>query len=181
MKPGLLRWSPVTCGCDVIQYKDENGELSFVTQEEAQAIHEKIFKDYPDTTSNPSKNPQRPIKVCKHHEHLGATKELYDTMKGEGRILGDTLRTIFNDPSNQYSLSEEQKFLIKVIHRSISGNLQEYPEIPDKILHPSKKVSASFDGSRRLIVKASGFSDQEKGKIKSSQEAKFGAGKVEVE
>ena len=89
MKPQLMRWQPTTCKCEVIEYKDENGNISFVTEEQAEAIHRQIFKDYPDSTKHPDKHPQKPIKVCNKHSGLGKTKALYDTMIDDCKKLKD--------------------------------------------------------------------------------------------
>ena len=84
MKPQFMRWQPTTCDCNVLEYKDENGNIRIITDmAEAQALHKEIFNNFPDTTRHPDKEPQRPNKVCSAHNILGPTKDLYDVMNDE--------------------------------------------------------------------------------------------------
>lgn len=184
MKPQIIRWSPNTCKCEIIEYKDENGKISLLSHEEAVKAHERLFKDYPQNTTNPSSSPQIPPVVCKHHAGL-TYKEAYDKIiadpDSEQHRISSVVRDAESDPKNLYSLSAQEKMMIKILMRILRGNnTEKIVEIPDTVFHPDKGLTFGFDAERKLLVKAEGFSQQEKVEIKSAQAVRFGDGKVEV-
>lgn len=91
MKPGFTRWTSPVCGCEILEYRDENGVLRAVSQEEADILHRQIFRDYPKNTIDPDKKPQRPNKVCKKHEAITDHKELYKTMNDDCKKLREQI------------------------------------------------------------------------------------------
>lgn len=108
MKPQLTRWSPATCECQLIEYTDENGVNSFVTHEQALALHQSLFEQYPNSTKNPADFPQKETFICPAHTSIGETKELYDSVLNEGKMMCGLERILLGYDGDDLSLHVEK-------------------------------------------------------------------------
>lgn len=175
MKPRIQRWRPTTCDCEVLEYIDENGDISFVTESEAQTRHQSIFNQYPNDTVSPSKQPQKPIKVCQHHTVLGATGSLYDTMNDECKRVAGVTRLLLGIDSNVAT---------KAISDRVAELKQEGEDASLKF-KPGIDCRFSFEGSgnnRKLVAELVGdsISTNEKSALNNFLKGKFGSNKAEI-
>lgn len=106
MKPKLTRWSPATCGCELIEYTDENGVTSFVSYEEAQAIHQNLYEQYPNDTKSPIDFPQKPTVVCPAHASVGESSDLYDVVLSEGKTMCGVERSLLGYDDDSVKLAD---------------------------------------------------------------------------
>jgi hypothetical protein len=172
MKPQLIRWSPTTCGCEIIEYKDENGDIKPVTLQEAQTLHRQIFQNYPNDTVDPDTNPQRPLNHCAAHVEIGDAKEIYATMMQEGKIMCGVHRILLGLESiKDLDLHEEKK---------VKGSTEMISDFKENI-----EYKWHFEGSgktRKLIARVVGtnLTKSQKDAIKSLCDQKHGAGRVDI-
>lgn len=169
MKPQLMRWSPKdNCGCQILQYKNDQGVISFVTQKKAQVLHQQIYDDFPESTSNPSVSPQAPTRICEAHAGLGETPELMDALQEECKKAMGVLRILLGTERIKDLGLEETKV------GSTAASLKD-----------GIKYKYSFEGTgadRTLKAEVIGktLTTKQKRNIKVLCDAKFGADKVEV-
>ena len=169
MKPQFMRWGPDTCECNILTYKDENGDVRIITDmAEADALHREIFKNFPDTTSNPNNNPQRPTKVCESHSGLGVSTELYDVvLNKENRVKNMIFRILLG-------------------HEEITDlGLEEINESGGRVLKKGLKYQWSFVGSgnsRKIRFSVNGLvlTQDQKNSIQNLCDQKFGNGRAEI-
>lgn len=176
MKPKLNTWTPITCDCTVIEYTDENGIMRFVTHEEAVALHEQIFKDYPDSTISPKKFPQPKTDICPFHSSIGEKKELYDVMLDEGKRCMGVKRILLGDENFPAVRAITEK--VSEVKRENGSDFKDFRE--------GVEYKWEFEGTgkdRVLKVRVDGanLSQAEKKQIKDLTDEKFGVGRVEVE
>ena len=167
-----MRWSPKNnCGCQMIQYRDENGVVSFVAQAEAQALHQQIFNDYPQNTSNPATNPQQPTVVCPAHAGLGETPALMTALQDECKKAMTVLRVLLGMESIKDLGLEQNK-----VNKDGSTAL----ELKDGVEYKYSFEGKDANRTLKAEVKGATLTTKQKEDIKALCDTKFGTDKVEV-
>lgn len=102
-------WSPDTCGCTIHQSFDDSLPpelvvISYVTREEAQAIHDARSRIKPLTTS---REPQPACNLCPAHAPLGHTMDKYNCVVEENtrknKIFGELQKMFPEITSDEYT------------------------------------------------------------------------------
>lgn len=169
-KPQLTRWSPNTCGCEVIEYTDENGHMRGVSHEEAIELHRQIYAQYPQSTKNPDSEPQRPPYVCAAHSVIPDHGELYDTMMDEGRRMCGVHRILLG--------LEDQKDL--GLHQTKRVKNEDVVDFKDGVEYKWEFEGTGKNRTLKVRVVGASLTKNQKDSIKASCDQKHGAGRVEI-
>lgn len=176
MKPSIQVWRPrQTCDCTVYEYRDENGDLRFASQQEAHDLHVEIFKNYPSDTVDPLRNLKEPTKICVAHTSLGEETQLYDALLDEGRRLMGAMSVLKGGKGNQETKQVSDLISEKKVNQDGSNAGLGFK--------PGIKMEWSFSGEgkdRILHVNLKGFdlSIIQKKFIQDFFSGEFGEGKV---
>ena len=172
-KPGIQIWEPDTCECRIYEYWDENNTRSFVSEEEANNLHQQIFDRFPESTKNPNKSDskQPPVKVCLAHQLLINHLERSQAVQDENTRKNKVLRVLLGYEGENFGLEEMKKN-----QDGTDAGLG---------LKQGVEYVWNFEGEglNRLLkveVKGSSLSKAEKDAIKALCDEKLGSGKVEI-
>lgn len=118
-------------------------------------------------------------KVCSIHQdskhslvecHVHAHKENAARMSAHIHIAETT-------PSMFHILTDQEKWMLKLM-AAVGGRTRL--DLPDKVLHPDKEVTSTFDENRKLIITMHGFTDDEKAAVDSTVKEKAALTAIEV-
>mgnify|MGYP001588855667 FL=1 len=179
-------WSPDTCECVIHQAFDDTvpGEVTYVTREEAMAIHVARRQAKPTTTLDPKKSTQPVAQACPAHAHLGETPAKHEACMEENKRKNITLDLVIRnklDITDDVDLKEAVKSqLARNLHLASPDDFPDMDGLADKFVAGLyKDIRWSFDTDRSLVITHTA-TPAEKQRLTARLSAKFPPGRVRL-